>query len=65
IVKAYCLGADYVFSGRSFVFGTGALGEKGGEHVMAMFDDEVDKTLGQIGCTSMSDLGPDYVWEGG
>ena len=65
IVKAYCLGADYVFSGRSFVFGTGALGEKGGEHVMAMFDDEVDKTLGQIGCTAMSDLGPDYLWEGG
>jgi len=62
VVKAYCLGADYVFSGRSFVFGVGALGAAGGEHVLDLFIDEVDRTLAQIGCKAISELGPDYLW---
>ena len=62
IVKAYCLGADYVFSGRSFVFGVGALGETGGDHVLDLLTDEVDRTLAQIGCNTIADLGPAYLW---
>ena len=63
IVKAYCLGADFVFSGRSFVFGVGALGEAGGQHVLNMFAQEVDITLAQIGCTDIADLGAEYLWQ--
>lgn len=62
IVKAYCLGADYVFSGRSFVFGVGALGKAGGDHVFDLLTDEVDRSLAQIGCNAITDLGADYLW---
>ncbi len=62
VVKAYCLGADYVFSGRSFVFGVGALQEQGGDHVLDLFSDEVDRTLAQVGCNRVTDLGLEYVW---
>ncbi len=63
IVKAYCLGAEFVFSGRSFVFGVGALGEIGGSHVLDLFANEVDLTLAQIGCTNMAQLGAEYLWK--
>ncbi|MBT3915618.1 MAG: alpha-hydroxy-acid oxidizing protein [Rhodospirillaceae bacterium] len=63
IVKAYCLGADFVFSGRSFVFGVGALGEAGGQHVLNMFAEEVDIALAQIGCTDIANLGAEYLWQ--
>ncbi len=63
IVKAFCLGAEFVFSGRSFVFGVGALGKAGGQHVLDMFATEVDITLAQIGCTTMAELNSDYLWD--
>lgn len=62
IVKAYCLGAKFVFSGRCFVYATGALGSAGGKRAMDILTDEVDRTLAQMGCTAVEALGPDYVW---
>jgi len=62
IVKAYCSGAEFTFSGRSFVFGVGALGELGGACVLDIFVDGVDRTLAQIGCTSIEELGSEYLW---
>ncbi|MBT3990133.1 MAG: alpha-hydroxy-acid oxidizing protein [Rhodospirillaceae bacterium] len=62
IVKAFASGAAFTFSGRSFVFGVGALGEAGGEHVLDIMTDEVDRTLAQIGCGDIRELGPEYLW---
>ena len=56
------IGAEFTFSGRSFVFGVGALGEPGAEHVLDILVDEVDRTLTQLGCTDITQLGPDYLW---
>jgi isopentenyl diphosphate isomerase/L-lactate dehydrogenase-like FMN-dependent dehydrogenase len=65
IVKAFASGAAFTFSGRSFVFGVGALGAPGGEHVLDLLVDEVDKTLTQIGCKNIMELGPEYIWQQG
>jgi isopentenyl diphosphate isomerase/L-lactate dehydrogenase-like FMN-dependent dehydrogenase len=62
IVKAYASGASFVFSGRSFMFGIGALNELGAEFVLNLMVNEVDKTLAQIGCKNIEDLDPEYIW---
>ena len=64
IVKAYCLGADYVFAGRPFVFGTAAAGREGALRALEIFHGEVDQTLGQIGATSMADLDDTFIRAG-
>jgi (S)-mandelate dehydrogenase len=63
IIKAYASGAAFTFSGRSFVYGVGALGEVGGEHVLDLMTQEVDQTLTQIGCKDINALGPEYIWQ--
>ena len=62
IAKAFCLGAEGVFSGRSFVFGVGAMGAPGGDRVLDIMIDELDRTLAQIGCNDINNLGPDNIW---
>ena len=52
IVRARALGAEMTFSGRSFYWGIGAMGRQGPEQVIAIFRDEVDRTLKQLGCGS-------------
>jgi len=61
IVKAFASGAAITFSGRSFVFGVGALGEKGGNHVLDIMVKEVDQTLAQIGCDNILNLNESYI----
>jgi L-lactate dehydrogenase (cytochrome) len=61
IVKAFASGAAITFSGRSFVFGVGALGEKGGSHVLDIMVKEVDQTLAQIGCNNILKLDESYI----
>ncbi len=61
IVKAFASGAAITFSGRSFVFGVGALGEKGGNHVLDIMVKEVDQTLAQIGCDNILNLDESYI----
>ena len=34
IGRCLALGADFTFLGRSFMYGVGALGSKGGEHTL-------------------------------
>ncbi len=60
VVRAKALGAQMAFSGRSFFWGMGALGTRGGEQVMAIFRDEIDRTLKQLGCGAYSAL--DHSW---
>lgn len=62
IVKAYASGASFVFSGRPFMYGIGALNGPGAEFVLNLMVNEVDKTLAQIGCKNIQDLDPGYIW---
>ncbi len=58
-VKAIAAGADFVLLGRAFQFAIAALGpDKGPEAVMAMFRDDMGRTLPLIGCASLDEVGP-------
>ncbi len=64
IVKAMCRGAEFSFSGRSFVYGVGAGDVAGAERVFQILRDDLDRTITQIGCADVNDLGPEYLWKG-
>jgi isopentenyl diphosphate isomerase/L-lactate dehydrogenase-like FMN-dependent dehydrogenase len=60
VVRAKALGAKMSFSGRSFFWGMGALGTTGAEQVIGIYQDEIDRTLKQVGCRSISEM--DETW---
>lgn len=49
IMKAVATGADFVFMGRPFMYGAGALGSKGGLHTINMFAAQVNQVMEQLG----------------
>jgi (S)-mandelate dehydrogenase len=65
IVKALALGANAVLLGRATLYGLAAAGEAGVDHVLRLLEGEVDRTLAQIGCPSVTQLSPDYVMADG
>ncbi|HIF57995.1 MAG TPA: alpha-hydroxy-acid oxidizing protein [Rhodospirillales bacterium] len=65
IIKAFASGASFTFSGRSFMFGIGALDEQGAEFVLDLMVNEVDKVLAQIGCKDIMELDREYIWQDG
>jgi (S)-mandelate dehydrogenase len=65
IVKTLALGANAVLLGRASLYGLAAAGEAGVDDVLRLLKDEVDRTLAQIGCPSVSQLSPDYVMADG
>ncbi len=58
VAKALALGADAVMIGRATLYGLAAAGEPGVRRAIEMFTVELDRVLGQLGCRSVSDLGP-------
>ena len=58
IAKALALGADVVMIGRAALYGLAAAGEPGVRRALEMLTVELDRTLGQLGCRSVSELGP-------
>lgn len=63
IVKALALGADGVVLGRAMLYGLAAAGETGARHVLTLLIEEMDCTLAQIGCRSISELSPEHLAE--
>jgi L-lactate dehydrogenase (cytochrome) len=49
VVRAVALGADAAFAGKAFLWGLGALGPQGPEHVIDLMIDEMRSVFGQIG----------------
>ena len=62
ILIAFCLGAQFVFFGRPTLYGAVAGGLPGVTKVLDIFRGEIDLVMGQIGCPSLSELGPDFLW---
>ena len=63
VVRAKALGATMSFSGRSFFWGMGALGVDGAEQVMAIYRDEIDKCLKQLGCEAYAEMNSSWLAE--
>lgn len=65
IAKALASGADFVLLGRSFLYGTGALGAQRGPAVtIDILRGELDTALAQLGCNSIRDLRPELLFAG-
>ena len=56
VVRALALGADFVMLGRPFLFGIGALGRKGADHVADIIETQIIDTMMQVGINRISDL---------
>ena len=56
IARALALGADFTFTGRSFIYGLGALGSQGAEFVVSMFTQQLTSVMHQLGCNSLNEL---------
>jgi L-lactate dehydrogenase (cytochrome) len=64
IVKALALGAKAVMAGRAYLYGLGAIGEAGVDHVLSMFASDMKRTMALIGATQVADLDRSYVTVG-
>jgi len=56
IACALASGAKFAFMGRSFMYGVGALGEKGGDHTIAMLKKQLQQVMEQVACERVSDF---------
>ena len=61
VLIALSLGAKFVFLGRPTLYGVIAGGEPGARMAIDILRNEVDSVMGQIGCTSLDQLGLDFV----
>ena len=55
VIRAVALGAQTTFAGKAFLWGLGALGEAGPEHVINLLIAEARAALGQIGAHSLEE----------
>ncbi|MBV9587356.1 MAG: alpha-hydroxy-acid oxidizing protein [Alphaproteobacteria bacterium] len=62
ILIAMCLGAQFCFFGRPTLYGAVAGGLPGVKKAIDIFRGEIDLVMGQIGCASLDQLGPDFLW---
>ncbi len=63
VVKAIALGARACMAGRAFLYGLGAAGESGVDHVCRYLATGLRRTMALIGCRAIADLSRDYVAE--
>jgi L-lactate dehydrogenase (cytochrome) len=61
IVKALALGAKACMSGRAYLYGLGAAGEAGVDHVLDLLSSDMRRTMALVGCSSVADIDRDHV----
>lgn len=61
VVKAVALGATACTIGRAYLYGLGAGGERGVDHVLDLFDAGVRRNMALVGAQAITDLTPDLV----
>jgi isopentenyl diphosphate isomerase/L-lactate dehydrogenase-like FMN-dependent dehydrogenase len=61
IVKAICLGADWVGMGRLYCYGLAAAGAAGIERVVELLEEEMKEVMGLLGVTSLKELDKSYI----
>lgn len=61
IVKALALGATACSFGRPYLYGLGAAGEAGVDHVLDLFDGDIRRTMALLGVTDVGALGIDLL----
>jgi L-lactate dehydrogenase (cytochrome) len=61
VLKAVALGARACMTGRAFLYGLGAAGQRGAEHALELLDAELRRTMALTGQRRMSELTPDLI----
>jgi L-lactate dehydrogenase (cytochrome) len=61
IVKAVALGARACMAGRAYLYGLGAAGERGVDHVLGLLDADVRRTMALVGASRVAELGRELV----
>ncbi len=61
IVKAYAMGADFVFFGRPLLYAMAAMAEPGLKQLWNVYSEETSLTLAQLGKTAMRSLSESLV----
>ncbi len=56
VVKALALGADACSVGRAYLYGLGAAGERGVDHVLGMLRDGMERTMALTGRRSVAEI---------
>ncbi len=61
VIKALALGARAVLIGRPYLYGMAAKGEAGVDHVLDIFEEEIERAMALMGVASAHDLDPSWV----
>ena len=61
VIKALALGANAAMTGRATLYGLAANGEPGVVRALEVLTTEMDRTMGQLGVSSVADLRPHIV----
>ncbi len=61
-IKALALGARTVLVGRAPLWGVAAAGQAGAEHALGILAEEMLRVLGQLGCSTLDELGRSLLW---
>jgi isopentenyl diphosphate isomerase/L-lactate dehydrogenase-like FMN-dependent dehydrogenase len=61
VVKAVALGARAVLIGRAYVMGLAVDGTAGVKRVLEILQDDIQRALAFLGCSSVQDLVPEHV----
>ena len=61
ILKALALGADAAMIGRAYLYGLGAAGEAGVDHVLSFLVDGLRRSMALTGCRTLAEVDRDLV----
>lgn len=61
IFKALAIGADSVCIGRAYIWALAAFGQPGVEKILEMLNAELSMVMGQMGASSIAEIGPQHV----
>jgi (S)-mandelate dehydrogenase len=61
LLKALCLGAEAVMTGRPVLYGVAAAGAAGAERALEILTSEAVDAMGLLGASSPSELGPQFL----
>lgn len=56
VARALACGADFTFMGRTFMYGVGALGKKGGLHTVNLLKTQLQQVMEQLNCSGVNDF---------
>ena len=56
VARTLASGAEFTFMGRSFMYGVGALGKKGGDHTISILKTQLQQVMEQVCCERIEDL---------